>query len=86
MLEKTPCEVFMEQEKQAARERIDFLRNTLRYHAERYYVYDSPEISDYEYDMLYAELLRLEAEDPEYLTPPLLLSASAVSRSISSKR
>ncbi|MBO5938639.1 MAG: NAD-dependent DNA ligase LigA [Clostridia bacterium] len=51
------------------RDRIDFLRNTLRYHAERYYVYDSPEISDYEYDMLYAELLRLEAEDPDYFDP-----------------
>ncbi len=51
------------------RARIDFLRNTLRYHAERYYVYDSPEISDYEYDMLYAELLRLEAEDPDYFDP-----------------
>ena len=59
----------MEQTKQAARDRIDFLRETLRYHAERYYVYDSPEISDYEYDMLYAELLRLEGEDPEYFDP-----------------
>ena len=54
---------------QTARARIDFLRETLRYHAERYYVYDSPEISDYEYDMLYAELLRLESEDPEYFDP-----------------
>jgi len=54
---------------QTARARIDFLRETLRYHAERYYVYDSPEISDYEYDMLYAELLRLESEDPDYFDP-----------------
>ena len=54
---------------QTARDRIDFLRETLRYHAERYYVYDAPEISDYEYDMLYAELLRLEGEDPEYFDP-----------------
>lgn len=59
----------MEQTKQATRDRIDFLRETLRYHAERYYVYDAPEISDYEYDMLYAELLRLEGEDPEYFDP-----------------
>lgn len=54
---------------QMARARIDFLRETLRYHAERYYVYDAPEISDYEYDMLYAELLRLEADDPDYFDP-----------------
>ena len=30
---------------------------------------DEPEISDYEYDMLYAELLRLEAEHPELYDP-----------------
>ena len=48
---------------------IDELRKKLSYHAKRYYVYDSPEISDYEYDMLYAELLRLEAEHPECYSP-----------------
>ena len=31
---------------------------------QRYYVYDEPEISDYEYDMMYAELKRLEEENP----------------------
>ncbi len=41
------------------------LREKLRYHSERYYVYDSPEISDYEYDMMYARLLKLENEYPE---------------------
>ena len=48
---------------------IDELRKKLSYHAKRYYVYDAPEISDYEYDMMYAELLRLEAEHPEYYSP-----------------
>ncbi len=47
------------------KERVEYLRHTLAYHAERYYVYDSPEISDYEYDMLYAELVALEGEHPE---------------------
>lgn len=51
------------------RERIEELRKSLSYHAQRYYVYDAPEISDYEYDMLYAELLRLEGEHPEYYSP-----------------
>jgi len=51
------------------RERIDTLRKSLSYHAQRYYVYDAPEISDYEYDMLYAELLRLEGEHPEFYSP-----------------
>ena len=38
------------------KERVEELRRSLTYHAQRYYVYDSPEISDYEYDMMYAEL------------------------------
>ena len=51
------------------KERIEELRKSLSYHAQRYYVYDAPEISDYEYDMLYAELLRLEGEHPELFSP-----------------
>ena len=35
------------------------LQRQLTYHAERYYVYDSPEISDYDYDMMYASLLSI---------------------------
>ena len=50
-------------------ERIKELRKTLSYHAKRYYVYDNPEISDFEYDRLYAELVRLEEEHPEYFDP-----------------
>lgn len=45
------------------------LQETLRYHAKKYYVYDAPEISDYEYDMMYAKLLALESEYPECVTP-----------------
>ncbi len=44
--------------------RVAELRRELTYHAKQYYVYDSPEISDYEYDMMYAELKRLEEENP----------------------
>ena len=50
-------------------DRVKELREQLTYHSERYYVYDSPEISDYEYDMMYAELVRLEAEHPELYDP-----------------
>ena len=50
-------------------ERIKELRKMLSYHAKRYYVYDDPEISDFEYDRLYAELVRLEEENPEYFDP-----------------
>ena len=46
-------------------ERIQRLRAQLLYHAKRYYVDDDPEISDYEYDMMFAELKSLEEEYPE---------------------
>ncbi len=49
--------------------RVEELRRQLAYHSERYYVYDSPEISDYEYDMMYAELVGLEDKYPELYDP-----------------
>jgi len=45
--------------------RILELRRLLRYHEERYYVFDAPEISDAEFDTLMRELLTLEAAHPE---------------------
>ena len=51
------------------KERAEQLRRELSYHAQRYYVYDSPEISDYEYDMMYAELKRIEEENPSLYDP-----------------
>jgi len=51
-----------------ARARIEELREQVRYHNRRYYVEDSPEISDAEYDALYNELVALEAEHPELVT------------------
>ena len=49
-------------------ERIAELKKTLEYHSDRYYNQDSPEISDYEYDMLMQELKALEKEHPELVT------------------
>ena len=50
-------------------ERAKELREALTYHSEKYYVYDSPEISDYEYDMMFAELKALEEKYPELYDP-----------------
>ena len=50
-------------------ERINKLRRELTHHAKLYYVYDAPEISDYDYDMMFDELKRLEAENPEFFDP-----------------
>ena len=49
--------------------KVNELRKTLTYHSQRYYVYDSPEISDYDYDMMYARLLSLEEEYPSLVVP-----------------
>ncbi len=51
------------------KQRIEKLRAQISYHAKKYYVDDDPELSDYEYDRMYAELLSLEAEHPEFFDP-----------------
>jgi DNA ligase (NAD+) len=51
------------------RERADALRELLHHHAHRYYVLDTPEIPDAEYDKLFRELQELEEKHPELLTP-----------------
>lgn len=50
-------------------QRIKYLRETIDGHNHRYYVLSQPGISDYEYDQLMAELLRLEQENPEFADP-----------------
>ena len=47
---------------------IASLRDRIRHHEERYYVYDDPEISDVEFDQLMRELHRLESEHPDLIT------------------
>lgn len=49
--------------------RLEELRKLIRYHAHRYHVLDSPEVSDAEYDDLVRELEDLEATHPELVTP-----------------
>ena len=51
------------------KQRIDELKEQINYHADRYYNMDAPEISDYEYDQLMQELKKIEAENPELVTP-----------------
>jgi DNA ligase (NAD+) len=49
--------------------RVRDLREQIHYHNFRYYVMDDPIISDAEFDRLLQELLRLEEEYPELVTP-----------------
>ena len=53
----------------SAQERADALRELLHHHAHQYYVLDTPQIPDAEYDRLFQELQALEAQHPELLTP-----------------
>jgi len=50
-------------------ERIEELREQLRYHIYRYHVLDDPVISDDAYDAMYRELQELETAHPELITP-----------------
>ena len=49
--------------------RIEELRDLIREHDYKYYVLAEPSVSDYEYDKLVKELEKLEAENPEFITP-----------------
>ncbi len=49
--------------------KIENLRKALKYHSDRYYNDDAPEIEDYEYDMMMRELQRLEEQYPQYDAP-----------------
>lgn len=49
--------------------RLEDLRKKVNFHNYRYHVLDAPIISDAEYDKLMAELKRIEAEHPEWITP-----------------
>jgi DNA ligase (NAD+) len=48
---------------------LEELREKIRYHDNRYYVLDDPEISDAEYDRLFQVLLDIENRYPELVTP-----------------
>src|SRR5260370_36363740 len=50
-------------------QKIEALREKIRYHEHLYYVLDNPEISDTEFDKLMQQLQQLEAEHPTLITP-----------------
>jgi DNA ligase (NAD+) len=52
-----------------AAQRVEELRKLVRHHDRRYYELAEPEISDYEYDQLFAELKELEEGFPDLQSP-----------------
>lgn len=66
--------VWMEQTMQflkngASQDDLAQLRGVLHFHERKYYIEDDPIISDYDYDQLYQQLVRLEERFPELITP-----------------
>ncbi|HNY02260.1 MAG TPA: NAD-dependent DNA ligase LigA [Bacteroidales bacterium] len=56
-------------DKEQVKERIAFLSDEIRRHNYNYYILSRPVISDYDFDMLMEELMRLEKEFPDLLEP-----------------
>lgn len=52
-----------------AQKRIDELRKLIEHHNDLYYIHNRPEISDREYDALFAELESLERRYPQFASP-----------------
>ena len=50
------------------KDRIEALRARIEHHNFKYYIEDTPEISDLEFDILMKELQELEAKYPELIT------------------
>jgi DNA ligase (NAD+) len=55
--------------KHTLEQELQELRDTLRHHEHLYYVEDSPELTDAQYDALMNKLKKLEAEHPDLVTP-----------------
>ncbi len=55
--------------KTSVQKKVEELRAAIRRHEHKYYVENNPEISDYEFDRLMAELTQIETQHPELITP-----------------
>nr|MBS9408295.1 NAD-dependent DNA ligase LigA [Streptococcus oralis] len=54
--------------KEIAKQRIEELRDLLNTFNYQYHVLDNPSVSDAEYDRNMQELIKLEAENPEFMS------------------
>lgn len=67
-LQTTTTSFLKELEKGIVENKIEALRNVLRFHEYRYYILNDPLVSDYEYDQLFKALEKIEAVNPKLLT------------------
>ena len=56
-------------QREIARLRIEELQNQLHYYNEQYYQYHNSVVTDYEFDQLLEELIKLEEAFPEFKKP-----------------
>src|SRR5215212_990001 len=54
---------------QGVEQRIKKLRDEINHHSHLYYIESRPQISDREFDRLLSELVELEKQHPEFITP-----------------
>lgn len=50
-------------------ERLNFLKKIIQFHEYRYYLKNDPVISDFEFDLLFKQLEKIEHENPDWITP-----------------
>ncbi len=68
-LAKTASDAYKGLMTDKSKEHLEQLRHAIRAHDHHYYVLHQPEITDQQYDSLFAELKALETEHPEWITP-----------------
>ncbi len=67
-LQKNTVSFLKELEKGIPENKIESLRNVLRFHEYRYYILNDPLVSDYEYDQLFKALEKIETGNPKIIT------------------
>jgi DNA ligase (NAD+) len=67
-LQNNSASFLKELEKGIPENKIENLRNVLRFHEYRYYILNDPLISDYEYDQLFKALEKIETATPKLIT------------------
>ena len=67
-VQNTTNSFLKELEKGITENKIENLRNVLRFHEYRYYILNDPLISDYEYDQLFKALEKIETGNPKLIT------------------
>src|SRR5580704_257332 len=65
---QTASLIALVKEKPVGKDRLEELRDALRFHEYRYAILNDPLIADFEYDILYKELEKLEREYPELVS------------------